>query len=104
MRVYANVSIEDTPVLGLSYHCLGADTVCSVNPDVFGHNFAMLREIEVFLQLETRNKVSQRSQSENRAKFGLGEGYVCSIRDSGRCSGHFRGLLIRDLRSRLNGK
>ena len=57
MSVYKDVSDETTPFLRLSYHCLGADTVGSVNPDVFGHNFAILREIEIFLQLhqETRS-------------------------------------------------
>jgi hypothetical protein len=79
MRVYTDVSIEDTPVLGLSYHCLGADPICSVDPDVFGHNFAMLREIEVFLQLDARDTVSAHPQSENRRGKGLGETYICSI-------------------------
>jgi hypothetical protein len=33
----------------------------------------MLREIEVFLQLETKDKVSQRSASKNRPNLGGGK-------------------------------
>jgi hypothetical protein len=97
MSVYNEVSGEKRAALSLSYHCLRADAVCAVDPDVFGHNFAMLGEIEVFLQLEARDKVSGHSRSKDRLEWGLGKAYVCSIRDCCGSCGHFRGLLIRDL-------
>jgi hypothetical protein len=79
IRVYKDVSQVFTPLLSLSYHGLGADTVGAVNPDIFGHNFAMLWEIHVLLQLHARDKVSQHPQSEKRVKKGLVKTYVCSI-------------------------
>jgi hypothetical protein len=33
------------------YHGLGADAAMGINPDVFCHSLAMLREIKVFFQL-----------------------------------------------------
>jgi hypothetical protein len=34
------------------YHGLGADAIVAVDPDVFRHELAILREIKVFLQLQ----------------------------------------------------
>jgi hypothetical protein len=46
MRVYFSQYNER-----MAYHSLGSDTVCAIDPDVFGHDLAMLRKIKVFLQL-----------------------------------------------------
>jgi hypothetical protein len=34
------------------YHGLGADAIVAIDPDVFCHDLAILREIKVFLQLQ----------------------------------------------------
>jgi len=36
------------------YHSLGADAIVTIDPDVFSHNIAILREIKIFFQLEAR--------------------------------------------------
>lgn len=43
LRVYERVSMCLTPTLSLSYRGLGTNAIVSINPDVFSHDFAMLR-------------------------------------------------------------
>ena len=97
MRVCDTISTCFAADMSLSYHCLGADAVVSIDPDVLRHDLSILREIEVLLQLYGKKTCQRKRSDKKRRGSGLGKAYVCSIRDDCGCACHFGELLIRDL-------